>query len=595
MGSTPDLWSDSDVSETTPVRELMRPAIHRSWRRCSLGGVDRERGTLFQGSMDVELDAELHGVAAPVLAKLEDELGVPALIVLSDAAGRFIRLGAPESAVLRRFEDVGAYPGASAGEELVGTNAIGTALEEGQPLVVVGNEHYQQGFDPITCAAALVRNPLTRRTVGSIALAALNVGAGDDMLPLVLDASRAVERRLLERASAADRLVLEALKARGGGAHRSVVGVSRDMLIANEPGMRLLPRLDQAALWERARETVETGKERIVEVTVGSDSAPLFVKCLPVCDADVTVGALIDCGCGEPGSLRRRVAHSGDKPGVPARMSVAELLVGRSREARYLNARIEAAAESNGAVLVTGEPGTGKAAVAKVVLAHRFPGLEAVRVNCSDVRADKQLAISTDAGVPVIFTHVELLSTTLAYRLRDALRREPELQRSWTATMNTTTSPLTAECLADVPLVDEFGGPPLEVPALRYRRDDIALLVEHFGNQARIGSCRFSLEAMQLLLRYPWPANIRELKNVVQAAIRSTHRDIELGDLPANISRLATRRPLTPLEQAEADAILAAMRACGNNKVQAAAMLQISRSRLYRKASAYGLVGAVLG
>ena len=95
MGSKPDHhWSNSEARETASAGVLMRPEIRRSWRRSSLSGVDRERGSLVQPSLDVNLDTELHIAAAPVLDTLEDQLGVPALIVLSDAAGRFIRFWA---------------------------------------------------------------------------------------------------------------------------------------------------------------------------------------------------------------------------------------------------------------------------------------------------------------------------------------------------------------------------------------------------------------------------------------------------------------------------------------------------------------------
>ena len=596
---TLDEWRP-EVHASDPAAEglLMRPAIRRSWRRSSLNGIDRGHGSLIQAGPDVDLDTELQTAAAPIVAKLENALGFPALIVLSDGEGRLIRCGGSESKIRRRFEDLGACPGASAGEQLVGTNAVGTAIEEGHPIVVVGSEHYQENFEQITCAAALVRSPLTRRTLGSIALAALDVGAREDMLPLAVSASRAIERRLLEHASAADRLVLEALKIRGGGAHRSVLGISRDVVISNEPGMRLLPRLDQALLLERARKTVETGQERKFEVVLGADTEPVPVNCIPVRDADVTVGALIDFGCIEIGSGRSRLATSRrdkKRPALSAGESAPDPIIGVSREAKYLMGRLAVAARSTGAVLVSGEPGTGKATIANTILLDRFPDREPVVVCCSDPNAVQDLAIRADADVPILLAHVELLNANLAYRLRDTLRRSPELRRCWVATTNITKNAEAAGALIDVPLIDELGGPTLEVPCLRYRRDDIAPLVEHFTRQAGKGLRQFSTEAMQLMLRYPWPGNIRELRSVVKGAIESTSGDIELEDLPANLRRLATRRPLTPLEQAEADAILAAMSACANNKVKAAEMLQISRSRLYRKARAYGLVGAVLG
>jgi DNA-binding NtrC family response regulator len=242
-------------------------------------------------------------------------------------------------------------------------------------------------------------------------------------------------------------------------------------------------------------------------------------------------------------------------------------------------------------VLVSGEPGVGKASVARAVLGRRFPGSDVIVVNCSDADAARAFVADAHMEAPVILAHVELLDAELAYRLRDRVRRSQKSHRYLVGTTNTTN----AERPLDLPLVDELGRVRLDVPCLRYRRDDIAPLVEHFARQMGSGPRQFSPEAMQLMLRYPWPGNVRELRSVVEGVVGSTHGNVELEDLPGDLRRLATRRPLSPLEQAEADAILAALRACGNNKVQAASLLQISRSRLYRKASAYGLVGTVLG
>lgn len=569
-------------------RAPVRPQIHQSWRRSSMFGVDRGLGTLALDAVDVDVDTELGAAAAPVLTDLGSRLGdASALIALSDNHGRLTRFWTTETMVRRRFEAVGAVPGAGAAESQIGTNAIGTALEEGQHVVVIGDEHYQQTFESITCAAAVVRNPLTRRTVGTIALATLDRGVGDRLLPLTVEASTAVEQRLLERASAADRVVLEALKVRCGGTHRSVVGVSRALMIANEPGMRLLPRLDQAMLWERARETVETGRERSIELALDAAHEPVSVRCIPVHLDDRTVGALIDFGPGEMMRSRRRTlavgawSGSGRPPGQ---------LLGRSRRARHLGERITTVAGGVGPVLVTGEPGAGKATVAGAILARRFDRTAPTVVHCSNLAAVEAFVASDLQPRPVLLTHIEFLDTEVAHLLREQLRSAPEHVGTIVATMSTS-----APSLRDNPLVDEMGATRVEVPALRFLGEDITPLAEHFVRRAGGRARRLSPEAAQLLIRYPWPGNIRELRSVMTGVAESTTGDIELQDLPADLRRLATRRPLSPLEQAEADAILTALRACGNNKVQAAAMLQISRSRLYRKASAYGLVGEMLG
>jgi transcriptional regulator of acetoin/glycerol metabolism len=593
LGSmTNPLWSDS-AEHAAESSVMVRPAIARSWRRSSLHGIDRGIG-LVHSKLDINLETEFHLAATPVLDNLGNMLGVPALVVLSDADGRLIKFCSPHSSVLRRFENIGAYPGVGAGEGDVGTNAIGTALEEGRPMVVTGREHYQQNFEQITCAAGVVRNPLTKRTIGSIALAALDSGSEREMLQYVVRASRAVEQRLLERATRADRLVLEALKVRGGGAHRRVLGVSRDMIMANEPGTRLLSSLNEALIWEWARETVETGRARTLEVVVSPGCEPVHVDVVPVGD-DVTDGALIDFGCASANPRRQKTAIASEvtEPADSERDTGACQLVGHSRQARYLADRITSAARSMRAALITGETGAGKAAAARALLLQRFPQGEPIVVDCWDPKSTERWAASDNLGAPVLFTHVELLDIAQSYRLRDMLRRSPELQRCSAFTLNTVNG--RAAETSNSPLVEELGGLTVEVPPLRYRRDDIIPFLEYFCAQSGASSRRFGPEAVQLMLRYLWPGNVGELKSVVQGAIEAKVGHVELADLPKSLCRAATRRPLTPLEQAEADAILAAMRSCGNNKVQAAAMLQISRSRLYRKVSAYGLAGVVLG
>ncbi len=79
---------------------------------------------------------------------------------------------------------------------------------------------------------------------------------------------------------------------------------------------------------------------------------------------------------------------------------------------------------------------------------------------------------------------------------------------------------------------------PIEVPPLRERAEDIALLVEAFIDenavQNNIRRKRLSVEALEVLRRYPWPGNVRELKNLVERLSIMVPRDvIDLADLPA--------------------------------------------------------------
>jgi two-component system response regulator AtoC len=140
---------------------------------------------------------------------------------------------------------------------------------------------------------------------------------------------------------------------------------------------------------------------------------------------------------------------------------------------------------------------------------------------------------------------------------------------------------------------------PIHLPPLRERREDIPLLVDHFINEySRIYGVEpkwLTPAALQRLVEYAWPGNIRELQNAIERAFAlSSQPEITPKDLPAAILRDAEPAadgftdPL-PLEEVERRNILAALHRSGGNKNEAARILGIDRQRLYRKIEKYGL------
>jgi len=140
---------------------------------------------------------------------------------------------------------------------------------------------------------------------------------------------------------------------------------------------------------------------------------------------------------------------------------------------------------------------------------------------------------------------------------------------------------------------------PLHLPPLRERREDIPALVEHFIQEfSRIYDVtpkQVTPEAMQRIVAYGWPGNIRELQNAIERAFAlSAEPEITLRDLPPAVALRApdapghTDEPL-PLDEIEKRSIVAALRRSGGNKKEAARLLGIDRQRLYRKIEKYGL------
>src|SRR5437773_1623584 len=143
---------------------------------------------------------------------------------------------------------------------------------------------------------------------------------------------------------------------------------------------------------------------------------------------------------------------------------------------------------------------------------------------------------------------------------------------------------------------------PIEVPALRERKDDIPLLVDHFialfcgENGKRLKTV--SGEALGYFVAYDWPGNVRELRNMVERLVIMTPGDvIGADDLPAPLRPKAATPAGEAGERSLRDArenferayILAELKVNDWNVTRTAERLGIERSHLYRKLKAYNL------
>ncbi|MCE9576661.1 MAG: sigma 54-interacting transcriptional regulator [Deltaproteobacteria bacterium] len=186
-----------------------------------------------------------------------------------------------------------------------------------------------------------------------------------------------------------------------------------------------------------------------------------------------------------------------------------------------------------------------------------------------------------------------------------------------------------------------------QVPPLRERPEDIALLADHFLARFRASAGRkivgFTTDAKARLAAHPWPGNVRELRNAIERAVVLGDGEwVKADDLPPQLAPRIARRVSTPtpplgsmaiidpgparsspaipvaasmaaaaaamsaiapppsatppadaparsLRELEKDGIVAALAATGGNKAQAAVILEIDRSTLYKKLKEYGL------
>ncbi len=136
----------------------------------------------------------------------------------------------------------------------------------------------------------------------------------------------------------------------------------------------------------------------------------------------------------------------------------------------------------------------------------------------------------------------------------------------------------------------------IALPALRERRLDIPLLVEHFIHKLNLKKARdirgVSPDVMNLLLAHPFPGNVRELENIIEYAfITCKGHMIHKEHLPADLIEESMNRDdrISQQELSESDRIRAVLLDNHGNRIEAARSLNMSRTTLWRKMRRYGI------
>ena len=134
----------------------------------------------------------------------------------------------------------------------------------------------------------------------------------------------------------------------------------------------------------------------------------------------------------------------------------------------------------------------------------------------------------------------------------------------------------------------------VHLPPLRERRQDIPLLLKHYAQEFRqapdIRPIEFSEESLRILVKYDWPGNIRELKNLVESvSIAADSSPLPPEHLPLRFRAIAEATGKSAAD-AERESLISALHLSRGNKTAAARRLNWSRMTLYRKLSKHRLV-----
>lgn len=321
--------------------------------------------------------------------------------------------------------------------------------------------------------------------------------------------------------------------------------------------------------------------------------------------------------------------------GTESKEPAAVALIGESEVIRRMRRMAEEVARSDVTVLIEGESGTGKELVARLI--HEQSARAAkpfIFVNCAalpeqlveaelfghrkgaftDARADKPGRFQLADGGTLFLDEIGDLSPKgqgdLLRVLEDGAFRMvggTELVRVDVRVVVATNKNLQEAVAAGKfreDLYYRLHVIPITVPPLRERAEDIPLLVEEFvvrfcaKHRRRVK--RLSPEAMRLCQHFPWPGNIRQLRNVVERlVVIAPGTTIGVEDLPEDVrehERAVASVPIRAgmtIEEAEKLLIAQTLQHATSNRTEAARLLGISKRALQYKLKSYGLTGVV--
>jgi DNA-binding NtrC family response regulator len=298
-------------------------------------------------------------------------------------------------------------------------------------------------------------------------------------------------------------------------------------------------------------------------------------------------------------------------------------IVGRSRAMQDVIGRAEIVAQTKSTVLITGETGTGKEMVARLIH-HRSAQREMplIKVNCAAIpetlleselfghvrgaftgaTMNKRGRFALADGGSIFLDEIGTLSPSIQSKLLRVLQerefeplgaeRTQRVDVRVIAATNRDLKQMVSEGRFQEDLYYRLNVIPIPIPPLRERPDDIPVLVDHFMEKhcQRTGKriSRIDDDVVQALRRYEWPGNVRELENTIERAVVLTTGSVITT---ASISLLgAASAPAAPglpsmrlhqnLEWVERETIRRALEQAGGVKKEAAELMGISQRAL---------------
>jgi sigma-54 dependent transcriptional regulator, acetoin dehydrogenase operon transcriptional activator AcoR len=579
--------------------------VAASWLRSRSAGVDAATSQASFHS-DLNTSSRLVRCSQPIINRLSHETAaIPLSIAVTDGKARLLTRVDNSRTIGLLLDKVSFAPGFDYAEGGMGTNGVGTVFESGQPIQIVGPEHFHESLQPFACSGTPIRDPLSGRIEGVLDISCLTEYSSPLMHALVRSAAHDIERNLLIDRSQCQQALFESFVRTDVRSHGAVMAIGGAVVMANTAAQGLLTPVEQATIQDHARHLMSrrdravdqleltTGKVVRIKgtrIVVGNDVAGMVIEIVLIAEGATPPPSEIEAERLVP----RLTMHSGASLSLPLLLTPSTLSgSGQSPLWKRACNDIASASSHHDALLVMGETGTGKFSLLAEIYHRVNPGGRSLLIDAVDISpyfyddAEDALEATTQPTL-YIFRNIDALSTDGVEELNRFLEALADSDRPvyLAATLSD------ANIDSDLPFHDLLVHfqQAVTVPPLRHRIEDIATVVSQVlskisqGRRTHVGPA-----AMRVICRYSWPRNITQLEEALAAALlRRPVGDIQPEDLPGYCHDSA-RRQLTGMEALERDAIVNALRDADGNRVQAAATLGIARSSLYRKLKSFGI------
>ena len=621
--------------------DVEKAYVKNAYKRCLKYDLDRELVASKKIIADAELNIrllenhELIITAQPFIENLCDFVrGSNFFAILTDVEGCILSVsGDPE--IVDKATELQMIPGAYMSEECIGTNAMGTAIAENQPVQISGDEHFINAYHTWTCSGAPIHDE-NGNIIGSLDLTGSSDAVHSHTLGMVVAAVSAIESILrlnqkhhqLEKSKVLIESLFNSIKE--GIVFADLEG---KIISSNDQASRMFgykkttfENLDLRELiddWRKVLSnclTMEDYYNEEVMIHARANKMHFHLNAYKVHQHGEIHGVILMFS---DVKKARRLANK-----IMGRKAIYtfDKIIGESTKMLELIEFAKKIADSKSTILITGESGCGKEVFAQAIQNHSPRKKEPfIAINCGAIPrtlieseffgyeegaftgakqggqigkfelADGGTVFLDEIGEMPLEMQIKLLRTIEEGTIvRIGGSKEIPVDVRIIAATNKKLRDEVKKGTFRHDLYYRLNVIPLEITPLRERVEDIPLLANYFTRRIshRINKRPIEItdEEMAKMKLYAWPGNVRELENFIELAINKEQLPISLlSSTQPTLSSSLIESDVVSLNEMEKIHIQRILRKEHYNMSNTAKVLGIGRNTLYRKVEKYGI------